>query len=101
MIRRPPRSTLFPYTTLFRSDLAEAPHHEGAEGHRVARRPRRGREAERVELEGELRRVSRDDLGEVAVDAVAVGAENLLLLGAQRGELRVELGVGEIGRAHV
>src|SRR3989442_8722994 len=24
MIRRPPRSTLFPYTTLFRSDLDEA-----------------------------------------------------------------------------
>src|SRR3712207_8226759 len=24
MIRRPPRSTLFPYTTLFRSDLVEA-----------------------------------------------------------------------------
>src|SRR5438876_3577347 len=24
MIRRPPRSTLFPYTTLFRSDLATA-----------------------------------------------------------------------------
>src|SRR5258708_19453410 len=23
MIRRPPRSTLFPYTTLFRSDIAE------------------------------------------------------------------------------
>src|SRR2546425_9473136 len=23
MIRRPPRSTLFPYTTLFRSDMAE------------------------------------------------------------------------------
>src|SRR5256885_6016529 len=31
MIRRPPRSTLFPYTTLFRS------------GHRPARRRRRGR----------------------------------------------------------
>src|SRR5258707_11993919 len=29
MIRRPPRSTLFPYTTLFRSDLVE--------GRRVAR----------------------------------------------------------------
>src|SRR5256885_7559530 len=28
MIRRPPRSTLFPYTTLFRSDLA----HFGARG---------------------------------------------------------------------
>src|SRR2546429_8322731 len=25
MIRRPPRSTLFPYTTLFRSDLVAAP----------------------------------------------------------------------------
>src|SRR2546430_11124514 len=30
MIRRPPRSTLFPYTTLFRSDAAHA------KGHRVA-----------------------------------------------------------------
>src|SRR5688572_32739326 len=27
MIRRPPRSTLFPYTTLFRSDHAEVHHH--------------------------------------------------------------------------
>src|SRR3712207_6974510 len=26
MIRRPPRSTLFPYTTLFRSDQTEHPH---------------------------------------------------------------------------
>src|SRR2546430_7889626 len=25
MIRRPPRSTLFPYTTLFRSDVADHP----------------------------------------------------------------------------
>src|SRR3712207_8951876 len=30
MIRRPPRSTLFPYTTLFRS--AEQPHVRGGEG---------------------------------------------------------------------
>src|SRR3712207_8201676 len=32
MIRRPPRSTLFPYTTLFRSDRLDAlgePHHLG------------------------------------------------------------------------
>src|SRR3712207_7142584 len=29
MIRRPPRSTLFPYTTLFRSDLV--PHLRGAD----------------------------------------------------------------------
>src|SRR2546422_8378349 len=27
MIRRPPRSTLFPYTTLFRSHSAEGVHH--------------------------------------------------------------------------
>src|SRR2546426_9251228 len=31
MIRRPPRSTLFPYTTLFRSARAGA---DGGEGHR-------------------------------------------------------------------
>src|SRR3712207_8199820 len=30
MIRRPPRSTLFPYTTLFRSDRVDAA--DGAEG---------------------------------------------------------------------
>src|SRR2546426_8912965 len=36
MIRRPPRSTLFPYTTLFRSPcrtLCDAPHHEAQ--HRI------------------------------------------------------------------
>src|SRR5258708_26400244 len=31
MIRRPPRSTLFPYTTLFRSELDEAVAHRAAE----------------------------------------------------------------------
>src|SRR3712207_9160133 len=30
MIRRPPRSTLFPYTTLFRSRLGEGPSRGGA-----------------------------------------------------------------------
>src|SRR2546427_9602870 len=43
MIRRPPRSTLFPYTTLFRSDQAPrlpAAHHarRGPHGHRRHRR---------------------------------------------------------------
>src|SRR2546425_6033495 len=33
MIRRPPRSTLFPYTTLFRSE--EAPHEERARRDRL------------------------------------------------------------------
>src|SRR5437016_11224565 len=35
MIRRPPRSTLFPYTTLFRSSVAEdlePPQHRGRRG---------------------------------------------------------------------
>src|SRR3712207_6990670 len=46
MIRRPPRSTLFPYTTLFRSDAADPlgtfpqiqPRHEPAEGPAVVGR---------------------------------------------------------------
>src|SRR2546427_8684709 len=43
MIRRPPRSTLFPYTTLFRSRRALAQllvhhaHHPGAHDHRAMR----------------------------------------------------------------
>src|SRR2546430_13332672 len=48
MIRRPPRSTLFPYTTLFRSRLARqrglAEHVEG----RLARKPEALREGERL-----------------------------------------------------
>src|SRR3712207_7497063 len=35
MIRRPPRSTLFPYTTLFRSDLAHAESPPGRQASRV------------------------------------------------------------------
>src|SRR5258708_16647832 len=34
MIRRPPRSTLFPYTTLFRSDICPAA--QGAKNHQPA-----------------------------------------------------------------
>src|SRR2546427_1904576 len=37
MIRRPPRSTLFPYTTLFRSDLARVPDCRGHVDVRVDR----------------------------------------------------------------
>src|SRR5689334_24317922 len=45
MIRRPPRSTLFPYTTLFRSDLELVCR---AERHRCARFPRLRRPADPV-----------------------------------------------------
>src|SRR3712207_8936844 len=44
MIRRPPRSTLFPYTTLFRSSLAQngQQHGYGERGHRRAQQQQRG-----------------------------------------------------------
>src|SRR2546426_5632827 len=41
MIRRPPRSTLFPYTTLFRSHRGEPRHREGADRRRGHLRNRR------------------------------------------------------------
>src|SRR4051812_49882320 len=43
MIRRPPRSTLFPYTTLFRSALAVRVHDEPGGLARVAQVRRRAR----------------------------------------------------------
>src|SRR5260221_5259688 len=44
MIRRPPRSTLFPYTTLFRSFLGEdQPNALGSVAILVEPRPKRGR----------------------------------------------------------
>src|SRR3712207_8127859 len=42
MIRRPPRSTLFPYTTLFRSDGSRAKAQRGWNEHPVGRRTREG-----------------------------------------------------------
>src|SRR3712207_8244279 len=39
MIRRPPRSTLFPYTTLFRSARQPGPHAEPGEGALVLPEP--------------------------------------------------------------
>src|SRR5256885_4856524 len=39
MIRRPPRSTLFPYTTLFRSPRSGASGAAHARGHAPSRRP--------------------------------------------------------------
>src|SRR3712207_7395057 len=40
MIRRPPRSTLFPYTTLFRSEAARPPARPHLQGVRAAEVPR-------------------------------------------------------------
>src|SRR3712207_8489952 len=41
MIRRPPRSTLFPYTTLFRSDLGHARDVAGVDRDEQRQRPQR------------------------------------------------------------
>src|SRR5256885_4577060 len=43
MIRRPPRSTLFPYTTLFRSRNGVAVNDAGLHGRESARRARKAR----------------------------------------------------------
>src|SRR5207237_9964727 len=52
MLRRPPRSTLFPYTTLFRSDLV--PVHEQEQLRRV--RAEGGDHVVQARLPGQLRR---------------------------------------------
>src|SRR2546422_3034854 len=60
MIRRPPRSTLFPYTTLFRSQHGEAPReergiHEGRNpGERADREALFGIEADEIEIANPL-----------------------------------------------
>src|SRR5262245_63887618 len=59
MIRRPPRSTLFPYTTLFRSDDDEDPA-GGGPGRRLGEALRRG----------ERRGLARDQAPEVGLPRV-------------------------------
>src|SRR3712207_8854924 len=75
MIRRPPRSTLFPYTTLFRSAAVPAAHRpaEGLAVRRQARaRPLHGRGADRRPLP----RADRRDAGREAVLAGARSEEH-------------------------
>src|SRR5256886_12797030 len=98
MIRRPPRSTLFPYTTLFRSDLAsalaryEAPEVVLPAGCELTLSPGRGActvtEREAWEFDPELARedlartfrlASLDGLGVEPADRAAVGAAGALL----------------------
>src|SRR3712207_8355326 len=52
MIRRPPRSTLFPYTTLFRSSRRERPSTRGAGGTTAATRGRRSSGGRRCRARG-------------------------------------------------
>src|SRR3989441_13327624 len=93
MIRRPPRSTLFPYTTLFRSDLPplvldllQAPEDRAAADARRAAAV--GAHAER-------------DLRGVAVDDLHLLHGEPQLVGHQLGERRlVPLAVGVGAREH-
>src|SRR3989337_3777951 len=48
MIRRPPRSTLFPYTTLFRSQADRRPDHQAAPAPRGVGRAVRDRKSTRL-----------------------------------------------------
>src|SRR3712207_7535951 len=46
MIRRPPRSTLFPYTTLFRSGAVGLTTYDALDGHHPSRQPHHRHPAE-------------------------------------------------------
>src|SRR2546430_10708284 len=70
MIRRPPRSTLFPYTTLFRS-LSPSTRRQIAEARRAGLRVLATPDAGR---------------GDAATAAAEVGAEAARLLAAERSE---------------
>src|SRR3712207_7455861 len=68
MIRRPPRSTLFPYTTLFRSDVAtgaggaDGLHHRLLSAHGLDHRVRAQAVGEFLDLGHALVAASRDDV---------------------------------------
>src|SRR5687767_16029655 len=63
MIRRPPRSTLFPYTTLFRSHRSREQRPHGGEGKRSGQWNRDGRGERRLDVhaERELQRYGRSE----------------------------------------
>src|SRR2546422_8057126 len=95
MIRRPPRSTLFPYTTLFRSEVGAAvdedreelqPLGDGTQRRRVAAR---GDAAEEVDVLGELEAPELLDVG--VGPGVLVGLEDLDLPLAEEAAGSVDL----------
>src|SRR5437899_8029220 len=69
MIRRPPRSTLFPYTTLFRSSrflsgLAARPRHPGrVERRHLSRQPHGGLQQRKRERDRKSTRLNSSHLG--------------------------------------
>src|SRR3989441_5261315 len=65
MIRRPPRSTLFPYTTLFRSLVEIAPDELGDVGQRLCGVRSLGLEKERLACRGLERQRSEEHTSEL------------------------------------
>src|SRR3712207_7351220 len=104
MIRRPPRSTLFPYTTLFRSGL----HILGTERHESRRidnqlRGRAGRQGDPgssrffLSLEDDLMRIFAGD--KVKALMQRLGMEKGVAIESKMVSKRIE--AAQIGRAHV
>src|SRR5258706_15382025 len=101
MIRRPPRSTLFPYTTLFRSraarprrerrnvDAAHGRHAEGQEGRDHARRSRKRNRCR-------IRRGSMPiNLRALLEEMIEKDASDLHLVAGERPKIRVGGGIGK------
>src|SRR2546422_1887529 len=63
MIRRPPRSTLFPYTTLFRSQATAAAHATAAAALALARQVRWGRVPMDAPAVASAARITNEPLG--------------------------------------
>src|SRR2546427_10796441 len=102
MIRRPPRSTLFPYTTLFRSPAGAAWAAQRARGaaHLAGARHRHLRAQQPLASRGggrERRAAARPHDGPPLMGAPATALGGLL--GAAFDALRTRLDLAEIGRA--
>src|SRR3712207_7414223 len=97
MIRRPPRSTLFPYTTLFRSPFIEAAAEIGV----VLLLLALGLEFSAGELFASLRHHGPSGLVDLLLNALPGLAAGLLLGLPWQGALALAGVTWKIGRAHV
>src|SRR3989441_11753830 len=99
MIRRPPRSTLFPYTTLFRSDLGRELASDGPTRLAIPHRPQLDVQLERVDLNHDAvgaiveRGEECLELGDLSVGVCEVGDEGVVRFDWEppRGELLEQL----------
>src|SRR3712207_8185625 len=88
MIRRPPRSTLFPYTTLFRSGLPNRETFQRSLSQEVARAGRTGGEMSVLLLDLDHFKRINDTLGHQAGDAVLRAVAGVLRSEEHTSELQ-------------